>query len=129
MSWKIEFEDEFSTEFDEMDTGLQKQLLAHAGALEEFGPNLGRPRVDTLNESAHSNMKELRFDYDGGKWRIAFAFDPERRGILLVAGNKRGADQKKFYKQLINTADQRFKNHLNRTGGQNHGINTRGQTE
>lgn len=129
MSWNIEFEDEFSAEFDEMDSGLQKQLLAHVGVLKELGPTLGRPRVDTLNDSVHSNMKELRFDYDGGKWRVAFAFDPERQGILLVAGNKRGADQKLFYKQLIDTADQRFTNHLNQPGGRNHGNKTRGQNK
>ena len=52
--------------------------------------------VDTLNGSQHANMKELRFKHEGGVWRVAFAFDPERNGILLVAGDKRGADQKSF---------------------------------
>ena len=33
--------------------------------------------------------KELRFNADGGVWRVAFAFDPERKGILLVAGDRR----------------------------------------
>jgi len=32
-------------------------------------------------------MKELRFDAGGGVWRIAFAFDPRRAAILLVAGD------------------------------------------
>ena len=36
--------------------------------------------------------KELRFDCDDGKWRVAFAFDPQRTAVLLVAGNKVGAD-------------------------------------
>jgi len=53
-------------------------------------------------------MKELRFDADGGVWRVAFAFDPERKAILLVAGDKSGVSEKKFYKRLIAIADERF---------------------
>jgi hypothetical protein len=45
-------------------------------AVEVEGPNLGRPHVDTLEGSSHPNMKELRFNADGGVWRFAFAFDP-----------------------------------------------------
>ncbi len=58
-------------------------------------------------------MKELRFKIIDGVWRIAFAFDPERKAILLVGGNKVGVNQKRFYKQLIAKADKRFENHLN----------------
>jgi hypothetical protein len=59
-------------------------------------------------------MKELRFDAAGGVWRVAFAFDPKRRAILLVAGDKSGGSQKRFYRELIRKADQRFDEHLNR---------------
>jgi hypothetical protein len=54
----------------------------------------------------------IRFEAAGGVWRIAFAFDPERRAILLVAGNKSGASQRQFYRELIRKADQRFEAHL-----------------
>ncbi|MCE2466878.1 MAG: type II toxin-antitoxin system RelE/ParE family toxin [Caldilineaceae bacterium] len=57
-------------------------------------------------------MKELRFNAGGGVWRVAFAFDPERRAILLVAGNKQGVPQKKFYTKLIKTAEKRYDDHL-----------------
>ena len=43
---------------------------------------------------------------------VAFAFDPERKAILLAAGDKRGADQRRFYRQLIDVADGRFEEHL-----------------
>jgi hypothetical protein len=59
-------------------------------------------------------MKELRFDAAGGVWRIAFAFDPKRRAILLVAGDKSGGSEKRFYRELIRKADQRFDAHLSR---------------
>jgi len=53
-------------------------------------------------------MKELRFDADGGVWRFAFAFDPERRAIVLCGGDKSGVGVKRFYKQLVAKADARF---------------------
>jgi hypothetical protein len=59
-------------------------------------------------------MKELRFDALKGVWRVAFAFDPRRQGILLVAGHKSGVSQHRFYKQLIAKADKRFAAHLER---------------
>jgi hypothetical protein len=58
-------------------------------------------------------MKELRFDADGGVWRVAFAFDPERKAMVLVAGDKGGVVQRRFYRDLILVADQRFDKHLN----------------
>lgn len=59
-------------------------------------------------------MKELRFNVINGVWRIAFAFDPKRQAILLVAGDKAGINQKRFYKQLIAKADKRFDEHISR---------------
>lgn len=78
---------------------------------------LGRPLVDTLKGSRHANMKELRFNASGGVWRIAFAFDPSRKALLLVAGNKSGTSERRFYKQLIRKADERFDEHLSRWQG------------
>jgi hypothetical protein len=57
-------------------------------------------------------MKELRFKAADGVWRVAYAFDPERRAILLVAGDKSGGSQTRFYKVLIAKADQRLTQHL-----------------
>jgi hypothetical protein len=91
---------------------VQDELLAHVAVLEVFGPQLGRPRVDTLNGSRHKNMKELRFDAADGVWRFAFAFDPNRRAMLLCGGDKSGGSEKRFYKQLIERADGRFDAHL-----------------
>jgi len=56
-------------------------------------------------------MKELRFDADGGVWRAAFAFDPERKAILLVAGDKAGVSQDRFYASLTRVAEQRYRKH------------------
>lgn len=69
MSWAIEFHPEFEPEFDELPEAVQDELLAQLKLLAQFGPTLGRPRVDTLNGAKHANMKELRFDAEDGVWR------------------------------------------------------------
>ena len=106
--WKILFHETFDEEFQAFDESVQDAMAASANMLKEFGPQLGRPYVDTLNGSRHTNMKELRFDADNGVWRVAFAFDPKRQAVLLVAGDKSGTSQKRFYQSLIRKADQRF---------------------
>ena len=112
MTWTVLFHDEFEAEFEALVEDLQDELLAHAKLLATFGPNLGRPTVDTLKGSRHSNMKELRFSWSGQVWRVAFAFDPQRQAIVLVGGDKSGADQRKFYKRLLTAADARYDDHL-----------------
>ena len=57
-------------------------------------------------------MKELRCNADNGVWRIAVAFDSERTAILLIAGDKTGVNEKRFYRKLIAKADDRFARHL-----------------
>ncbi len=118
MRWDVEFHSDFEPEFDNLAEAVKDELLAKALLLAEFGPKLGRPHVDTLNGSRHRNMKELRFDAADGVWRVAFAFDTTRRAILLVAGDKSGGSQKRFYQALIKKADERFDVHLKTLKGQ-----------
>jgi hypothetical protein len=112
MVWDVEFHDAFEAEFLAFEQTVQDALLAVAKLLADYGPQLGRPHADTLKGSKHANMKELRFEASGGEWRAAFAFDPKRRAILLVAGDKSGRSEKRFYKQLIAKADLRFSAHV-----------------
>jgi hypothetical protein len=87
--WIVEIGDEFEPEFDALPEDVRTEILALSRLLQQFGPQLGRRRVDTLNGSGHANMKELRFGAADGEWRVAFAFDPRRKAILLVAGDNR----------------------------------------
>jgi hypothetical protein len=112
--WIVEFDGAFEPEFKAFDLDVQDALLAVAKLLADYGPQLGRPHADTLDGSKHANMKELRFEASDGEWRAAFAFDPRRRAVLLVAGDKSGGSQKRFYKQLIAKADRRYSAHLDR---------------
>ena len=112
MAWTVLYHDSFLPEFEALAEDVQESLLSMAELLIATGPSLGRPHADTLAGSQYANMKELRFRADDGVWRVAFAFDPERKAIVLVAGDKSGVAQKRFYKSLIAKADARFAEHL-----------------
>ncbi|HZY73420.1 MAG TPA: type II toxin-antitoxin system RelE/ParE family toxin [Edaphobacter sp.] len=114
MNWVVQIGDEFRPEFLALQEDVQTEILALSRLLQQFGPQLGRPRVDTLKGSRHRNMKELRFDVADSAWRVAFAFDAKRKAILLVAGDKSGMSKKRFYRELIRKADDRFDAHLAR---------------
>ena len=95
--WTVEIGDEFEPEFNELHEDVRTEVLALSRVLQQFGPAIGKARVDTLNGSRHANMKELRFSATNGEWRVAFAFDPKRKAILLVAVGLYGVSEKKFY--------------------------------
>lgn len=95
-----------------MSRSSYEQVIAALELLAERGPQLGRPLVDTVVGSRHKNMKELRPGSSGRtELRVLFAFDPERRAILLVAGDKTG-NWSKWYRESIPIADDRFTMHL-----------------
>jgi hypothetical protein len=114
MPWAVRLDDAFQPEFDALSEAVQEELVSRELILAQFGPDLGRPTVDTLSGSRYSNMKELRFNCEDGVWRVAFAFDPKREAILLAAGDKKDVNQERFYRDLIKTADDRFAAHLKR---------------
>ncbi|MGD0520244.1 MAG: type II toxin-antitoxin system RelE/ParE family toxin [Terracidiphilus sp.] len=110
--WQVSSHDEFAAEVRQLSQAVREKLKAAAVILSEDGPLLGRPLADTLKGSRHANMKELRFDADGGAWRVAYAFDPERKAILLAGGDKSGTGKVRFYRNLLRVADERFDQHL-----------------
>jgi len=112
VAWTVLYHDAFLPELAALAEVVQDGLLQMAELLIELGPSLGRPHADTLAGSRYANMKELRFRADGGVWRVAFAFDPARRAIILVAGDKGGVAQRRFYRCLIARADARFAEHI-----------------
>ncbi len=112
MEWDVQLDDDFAAWLAGLDDDLRNEIIAHANLLRAHGPRLGRPYVDTLEDSAFTNMKELRVQFRRDPWRILFAFDPYRRAILLVGGNKRG--DKRWYKKHLPIADERFRRHMKR---------------
>ena len=88
-------------------------IMAAIELLEEKGPTLGRPAVDRIKASRHHNMKELRSF--GGFLRALFAFDPKRRAIALLGGDKAG-DWTGWYERSIPIADDLYDQHLRDEG-------------
>ncbi len=110
----MEFDPAFETWADGLGQGDAEALLAAVRVLRIHGPALGRPLVDTVKSSRHKNMKELRPGSTGRtEVRVLFAFDPRRRAILLVGGDKAGA-WSKWYAVNVPIADQRYDAHLSR---------------
>lgn len=95
-----------------LDDDSREQVVAAIELLEDRGPQLGRPIVDTVTSSRHRNIKELRPGSSGrSELRILFAFDPKRAAIMLIAGNKAG-NWVRWYKKNIPLADDLFDDHL-----------------
>jgi hypothetical protein len=89
------------------------RIAAAFDELERRGPRLGRPFVDSIKGSRHHNMKELRSI--GGNLRALFAFDPHRRAVVLLGGDK-GGDWKGWYQRQIPRADALYDKHLRDNG-------------
>lgn len=110
--WNVATTAEFDDWFTDLLPDQQSEIIAKVDLLKLLGPRLGRPHADTLGGSKHANMKELRASTATSAIRVAFAFDPTRKAILLLGGNKSGVNQQRFYKVLIQRADELFDKHL-----------------
>lgn len=108
--WAIERTDQIAKWIIELDDDAREAILKSLLILREIGPSLGRPHVDTIKGSKHKNMKELRVQSRQKLFRIFFAFDTERKAILLLGGDKRS--DKQFYKRMVPIADSLFDNYL-----------------
>ena len=96
----------------ELSDAVDAQVVAALKVLEDEGPSLGRPLVDSIKRSKHRNMKELRPGSSGAsEIRVLFAFDPTRQAILLVAGDK-AKQWEKWYHKNIPRADRLYQEHL-----------------
>lgn len=109
--WKIATTDTFDAWLSEQDDKHRASILAAMIVLRHKGPMLPRPWADTVYASCYPNMKELRVQSGGIPFRVFFAFDPHRTGILLCAGSKSGHD-KRFYEVMLPIADKEYSLHL-----------------
>lgn len=108
--WKIQRTDVIAEWIKSLDEDARAAILKNLIILKEIGPNLGRPYVDTIKQSRHKNMKELRIQNKLRVFRIFFIFDFDRDAILLIGGDKRG--DKRFYETMIPLADDLFDKYI-----------------
>ena len=109
MTWEIEFTEPAEQWYMSLEPADADRLAAALDKLEELGPSLGRPFVDSIESSRHHNMKELRSV--GGFLRLLFVFDPRRTAVVLIGGDKRG-NWTGWYEQNIPAADDLYDEHL-----------------
>jgi hypothetical protein len=112
MAWEVVLLEEVHQWFVGLlanDEGTATLVAAALDLLEQEGPVLGRPLVDRIQGSTVHNLKELRPGSRGtSEVRILFAFDPVRRAVLLVAGDKSG-EWSGWYERSVPLAEDRLR--------------------
>lgn len=108
VAWGVEYTDEFEQWWETLEEEEQEAIDAAVELLQERGPALGRPLADTVHQSRHANMKELR---PVRTIRVLFAFDPRRVAILLIGGDKRRT-WNRWYDEMVPVADTLYDQHL-----------------
>lgn len=114
MAWEIEFTNEFGTWWDALSIEEQESVRVSVELLGELGPALTRPHADAIHSSAYSNMRELRIQHEGRPYRVLYAFDPRRTGVLLIGGDKTG--NPRWYREFVPKADAIYAQHLREIG-------------
>jgi hypothetical protein len=111
MAWKVVTVEYFDDWFLGFDAAEQQDVLAAILVLEQFGPTLGRPYVDSIKGTGKvKNLKELRVQHKGKPFRVFFAFDSLRQAVMLCGGDKTG--DKHFYETMISIAEREFLDYL-----------------
>jgi hypothetical protein len=110
--WEVLTTRAFDGWFRDLHPERASQVLAALRRVAAVGPVLGRPRVDSIKGSRIHNLKELRL-HDG--IRVLFAFDPDRRAVMLVGGDKTGS-WNRWYRHQIPVAERVYADHLRSSG-------------
>ena len=97
-----EYEEWFTSQDEEAKVLINAKVLV----LKEFGPNLGRPYVDTIKGSKYKNLKELRITHKKYVLRILFIFNKKRNCWFLIGGSKKGKNEEDFYEGIIKIAEK-----------------------
>ena len=108
--WEVIQTSNFKEWYDDLDEDAKEDILSSIIILQNTGPILGRPKVDTLKGSKIKNLKELRVQSNGRPFRIFFLFDSKKNIVLLTGGNKQ--NDKSFYKRKILESEKIYKEYF-----------------
>ena len=108
--WRVLTTPEYRTWFWSLPDREKVRLERAHERLAAEGPHLRRPYADTVKGSRHPNLKELRTP---GAVRAFYAFDTQRRAVLLCGGSKAQATSSAaWYKKMVRRADRILDQHL-----------------
>ncbi|MBI5594096.1 MAG: type II toxin-antitoxin system RelE/ParE family toxin [Deltaproteobacteria bacterium] len=110
MSWEVEYTDEFEQWWRSLTEREQESIDASVRLLEILGPALKFPHSSGVNGSRYGHMRELRTQFGGRPLWTLYAFDPRRKAILLIGGDKTGNDR--WYEEYVPMADDLYDEHL-----------------
>ena len=113
MAWEVETTEEYDSWFLNLAEDGQESIRIKVELLAEYGPHLPRPHADTLKGSKLSNLKELRAQTEKHVLRAAYIFDEKRKAVLLIGGDKKGKEEKRFYRNLIKQAEEIYQQYQN----------------
>src|ERR1019366_7910209 len=110
MRWDLEYTDEFGAWFDGLSGAEQDAVALKVQLLDAVGVALDYPHSSSVRGSRHGNLRELRIQHGGEPYRVLYAFDPQRTGVLLIGGSKVGNDR--WYERMVPIADRLYHEHL-----------------
>ena len=106
MQWKTVGTHQFEKWFDGLTEDEREGVIAKVDLLAQWGPQLDHPHTSKIFGSRHGHMRELRIQHAGRPYRVLYAFDPLRRAILLLGGDKSG--HKRWYEVNVPIADRLY---------------------
>jgi hypothetical protein len=115
VAYAIERTDEFTQWWSGLTEDQQIEIARVVGTLVEHGPNLKRPYAGKVEGSKNiPNLKELVVQCAGDPYRVFFAFDKRRVGILLLGAKKTGGvkTEAAWYKAMIAKVEPIYKEYL-----------------
>lgn len=108
MPWHTEPTKEFDNWFDTLSQEDQEHVVGALLYLERTGPAARFPVSYPIKQPNTCGMKELRpASQKRSELRILYAFDPWRRALLLLGGDKAG-NWTKWYDANVPEANRRF---------------------
>ena len=110
MFWNVEYTNEFGEWWETLAVNEQEDVSASVELLGECGPGLPYPHSSGIKGSRRGHMRERRVQSGGKPIRAFYAFDPRRKAILLIGGDKTGDDR--FYERFVPLADRLYDEHL-----------------
>ena len=115
MPWEVVATSEFEDWYADLDDEPAWAITAAVDLLERDGPAVRRPLVGQVVGSRYHAMKELRVAAGDRDYRVLFVFDPERRAVLLLGGDKTG-QWNEWYRTAIPRADALYEQWLRDLG-------------
>jgi hypothetical protein len=101
--------EEFEEWFDELDKQQGRAVAVKVGLLRAEGWTLGFPHSSALKGTRYA-LRELRAQAGRHALRVVYGFDPVRRAVLLLGGDKAGDDR--FYERMIPKAERLWERHI-----------------